>query len=268
MMCRKCVAPCLIAMMGMVLDWAGQAHAADETSLRVTLESNRSTYVVTEDPIILQLAVTNVSSERVQVVDLRQIGPETVFASQVIMLALADAGGRSDRLSDYCGGVDDYFPGDKTRWLAPGEVMQFSFGLNQPCPQGMSRSRVSGFLDRPGRYTITATYLGLVADNLFTPDPTDTRFLSVTSQALAIVVERGLSVEPGDAACAADDECITFQNTCSACGCGVPINKQAAKKYAEQIIAICGQIFGGPCGSVCPTPFARCVAGRCALSER
>jgi len=52
----------------------------------------------------------------------------------------------------------------------------------------VGRNRVSDFLDRPGRYTITATYHQYV-NNPFTPDPTDTRFLGVTSEALTIVVE-------------------------------------------------------------------------------
>jgi len=107
----------------------GRCQRGEATPLRVTLTSDRSTYVVT-DPIVLQLAVTNVSNERVQVADLRQISPETIFASWVITLNLADADDRSERLNHHCGAQEDYSPGDKTRWLAPRETMPFAFWLN------------------------------------------------------------------------------------------------------------------------------------------
>ena len=169
----------LVAAVGAALFWASWAQAADETSLRVTLTSDRATYEI-QEPIILRLDVTNVSDERVQLVDFQQVSSPGLFSGQVIMLDLADDSGRFEFLSHYCGAVTDYFPGDKTRWLVPGETMDTSFVVNQPCPEGMGLRRRTHFFDQPGRYTIRARYYGLF---------TGVRTASVTSQTLTIDVK-------------------------------------------------------------------------------
>ena len=183
-----------------ILPLVGQAEETKPSSLRLTLTSDQSVYMdvkvfsmkssnIVGGAMSLNVRATNMGDAPLDVIDLPRIGIQTALATQTITLDLSDEyRHRASHVNSYCGIQEDYFPGDKTRRLAPGEVMEFSFVLNQRCAHS---GTMSALIDRPGIYTITATFHGVVERQPST-DPAKIRFSSVTSNALTIKVDRWL----------------------------------------------------------------------------
>ena len=153
--------------------------------LQVTIASDQASYILNA-PILIEVTFTNVSGEKLKLVDLRLVGRSLAFATQVVTFQVADVMGHQSHISGYCGSIEDYFPGERTSWLNPHETITFKMVLNEPCPPGYPH--VSYPVDQPGTYHISATYSGLVIDNHFTVDPHDTRLVSLTSNTISITV--------------------------------------------------------------------------------
>lgn len=87
------------------------------------------------------------------------------------------------------------------------------------------------------------------------------------AQATTVTPAGPLTTSVVDQLCYSDADCTVVASSCVACGCGAPVNVIYAPRYQAQWQALCqGQPLVG-CGAVCPTPYPRCLGGRCALSE-
>jgi hypothetical protein len=75
-----------------------------------------------------------------------------------------------------------------------------------------------------------------------------------------------LTITPADQHCAHDDECAVVMDVCSECSCGAPVNRSHQARYTQALQKGCRDYTGGACDFFCPTPYAHCLSGRCALS--
>ena len=69
-----------------------------------------------------------------------------------------------------------------------------------------------------------------------------------------------------DQLCYSDTDCTVVQTRCDACGCGETVNRIYGEKYQGQHRAQCTGYRGVTCNYPCPTPYVRCLGGRCTLS--
>jgi len=143
-------------------------HAESPASaLQVTIASDRSVYEAAA-PIRIHMTLTNASSERLHLVDLRQVGRELAFAAQILTVDVSNRTGQSQRIVGQCGAMVDHFPGEKTSWLNPRESIEFSFVVNEPCSE---ESKTSYPTDFPGAYQLAIVYDGLIVPNPFSEHP-------------------------------------------------------------------------------------------------
>lgn len=76
-----------------------------------------------------------------------------------------------------------------------------------------------------------------------------------------------LEIALADQLCATDDNCTTVPTRCDACECGAPVNKINVQQYQGQHVAMCANFEGPFCKYNCTTPYVRCIARRCTLTE-
>jgi hypothetical protein len=77
--------------------------------------------------------------------------------------------------------------------------------------------------------------------------------------------ELSVSIDEQDRACVTDDDCTSFDPTCSFCHCGEPINKQNVDKYMQLRTELCQGYAGGVCDMACPPQEISCVENACAF---
>jgi hypothetical protein len=75
-----------------------------------------------------------------------------------------------------------------------------------------------------------------------------------------------LKIDPLDQRCVQAADSVIVGTTCSACQCGVPVNRATRLDYEVQLTELCRDYSGPVCRYRCATPFAICRDGTCVLS--
>ncbi|MDP3735598.1 MAG: hypothetical protein Q8R39_04190 [bacterium] len=76
-----------------------------------------------------------------------------------------------------------------------------------------------------------------------------------------------VQIPTNDQSCTLDTDCVIVSTICSTCECGMPVNKMHEQKYVDVWKVQCKNYHGGICDYLCRTPFAKCLSGKCVLSE-
>ena len=66
--------------------------------------------------------------------------------------------------------------------------------------------------------------------------------------------------------CAQDRDCGVVSTHCGGCSCGAAVSQSEALVYHQLFQQRCAAYRGPVCDFYCPTPFALCQSGQCALS--
>ncbi len=77
------------------------------------------------------------------------------------------------------------------------------------------------------------------------------------------VPPQALTIDPNDAQCVSDSECVTVQTQCGSCDCGTPVNQMFALKYRDRLMKLCDGYNGPHCEMMCPQTRLVCHMGRC-----
>jgi hypothetical protein len=77
---------------------------------------------------------------------------------------------------------------------------------------------------------------------------------------------QALRIDPLDQRCVQVADCVIVGTTCSACECGIPVNRATRLSYEAKLAELCREYAGPVCRYACATPFATCREGECALT--
>ncbi|MDD5110318.1 MAG: hypothetical protein PHI63_03810 [Patescibacteria group bacterium] len=114
-----------------------------------------------------------------------------------------------------------------------------------------------------------ATFAGLVAVCTLTIGMTPWEIIVVQASTPPPTVSSSgsLAVSGIDQLCLGDADCTKISTRCDSCECGEAVNKIYAWKYQEQYRTLCTGYLGAVCRYACATPYPRCIARRCVLSD-